>query len=136
MLVTQRYMCQIPATHIVAPECSPLMATFVLGVIANGIKSIDDALQVAVIDPEVRHGILVLRPENVLLLGGKVRLLKNALQDVSHCCAFSILCMLLGPSMNLIWRHCGSNDLQLPELRQQTSNSAACKTSQILPSLC
>ena len=29
-------------------------------------------MQVAIIDAEIRHGILMLRPENIIVLGGKV----------------------------------------------------------------
>ena len=41
-------------------------------------------MQVAIIDAEVRHGMLLLRPGNVLVLGGKVRLSPRRLRNSAH----------------------------------------------------
>ena len=36
------------------------------------MEATEDWLQVAIIDAEVRRGLLLLRPENLVVLGGKV----------------------------------------------------------------
>ena len=64
-------------TILLILQSTSLAAQKWVGVVAatlHGDSSADACLwyQVAIIDAEIRHGLLMLRPENVLVLGGKV----------------------------------------------------------------